>query len=195
MAQERERIRAFLWWVAGHLVGWLFIVALVTTLPIAKFTHGFVAPLLILGVPFSVAQWMVLHRYVPLTPLWMLTIPAGWLLFSLLIAAVPPAWWQAIGDETIPTLSLSFALLGAAMGLPQWVILRRRFPRAPLWIVGSSLSVGLGFGLVLATGLINRSETISYTVVILVYGMVTGLILWWWLDRHTLARLRPSAAA
>jgi hypothetical protein len=79
--------------------------------------------------------------------------------------------------------------------LPQWLILRRHFTGATLWILGSSVGVGLGLGLVLATGLISRSENVSYTVVVLLYGLVTGLILWRWLDRHTLARLQRSEVA
>jgi hypothetical protein len=39
--------------------------------------------------------------------------------------------------------------------------------------------MGLGFGLVLMTGLINRSEFISYTIVVLIYSITTGAILWW----------------
>jgi len=196
MTQEHEGIRAFLYWVVSHLVGWLLIVALVTFLPAVKSIGGFVAPILIVAAPFSLAQWLVLRRVIPLTPLWLLTIPAGWpagwLLFSLVMAAIPPAWGQAMGDEAISTLTLCFALIGAAMGLLQWVILRRHFTGATLWILGSSLGVGLGFGLVLATGLINRSETISYTVAVLVYGTVTGLILWRWLDGDARARLQRS---
>jgi hypothetical protein len=70
------------------------------------------------------------------------------------------------------------------MGLSQWLILRRKLTRAALWILGSSLGVGLGFGIVLATGLINQYESISYTIVVLVYSLTTGALLSWLLH-HT----------
>jgi hypothetical protein len=199
MTQEHAGARAFLYWVVSHLVGWLLIVALLVLLPVLKSIGGPAAPILIIALPLSLTQWLVLRRVIPLTPLWVLTIPAGWpagwLLFYLVTAALPPAWVQGIDDEAISTLTLFFALIGAAMGLPQWLILRRHFTGATLWILGSSVGVGLGLGLVLATGLISRSENVSYTVVVLLYGLVTGLILWRWLDRHTLARLQRSEVA
>ena len=178
MSQKHgQTTRAFLSWIVANLLGWTFISALIVTLPVLKSIPSFVAPLLILTIPFGLAQWLVLRRFIPLTLLWVFTILIGWLLSYLIFAAIPESLWQVVDDEATTTLTFMFTVVGAAMGLPQWLILRRQFTRAVLWILGSSVGVGLGFGLVLATDLINQSESISYTVVVLVYGIATGFIL------------------
>jgi len=87
-----------------------------------------------------------------------------------------------------------YIVMGAAMGLSQWLILRRKFSQAVLWIGGRSLGVGLGFGLVLVTGLINQSEFVSYATVVLVYSAVTGSILSWLL-LHKAETCNPQSNA
>ena len=183
MSQKHEQTtRAFLSWIVGNLLGWIFISALLITLPILKSIPSFVAPFLILTIPIGLAQWLVLRRFIPLTLLWVFTILIGWLLSYLIFAAIPGSLWQIVDDEATATLTFMLTVVGAAMGLPQWLILRHKFTKAVLWILGSSLGVGLGFGLVLATDLINQSEFISYTVVVLVYGIATGSTLSWLLN-------------
>jgi hypothetical protein len=180
--KHKQTTSAFLSWIVGNLLGWIFISALIVTLPILKSIPSFVAPLLILTIPFGLAQWLVLRRFIPLTLLWVFTILIGWLLSYLIFAAIPESLWPFVDDEATATLTFMFTVVGAAMGLPQWLILRRKLTKAVLWILGSSLGVGLGFGLVLATDLINQSEFISYTVVVLVYGIATGSTLAWLLN-------------
>jgi hypothetical protein len=53
----------------------------------------------------------------------------------------------------------------------------------------------LGFGLVLATDLINQSEFISYTVVVLVYGIATGSTLSWLLNHDAQTHSQRTSAA
>jgi len=171
--------RAFLLWIAANLLGFISMSALLIALPILKSIPGSVASTLIITLPIGFAQWLVLRRLLPLSPIWVLTLPVGLLLFLLLSAAIPASLWQIVDDESTLTLTVMYIVMGAAMGLLQWLILRRKFSQAVLWIGGSSLGVGLGFGLVLVTGLINQSEFISYATVVLVYSMVTGSILSW----------------
>jgi hypothetical protein len=192
--KHEQTTRAFLSWIVGNLLGWIFISALVITLPILKSIPSFVAPLLILTVPIGLAQWLVLRRFIPLALLWVFTILIGWLLSYLIFAAIPEALWQIVDDEATGTLTFMFTVVGAAMGLPQWLILRRKFTKAMLWVLGSSLGVGLGFGLVLATDLINQSEYISYTVVVLVYGIATGSTLSWLLNHDAQTHSQRSSA-
>ena len=195
MSQKHEQTtREFLSWIVGNLLGWIFISALLITLPILKSIPSFVAPLLILTIPFGLAQWLALRRFVPLTLLWVFTILIGWLLSYLIFAAIPESLWQIVDDEATATLTFMLTVVGAAMGLPQWLILRRKLTKAVLWILGSSLGMGLGFGLVLATDLINQSEFISYTVVVLVYGIATGSTLSWLLNRGTQTHNQRSSA-
>jgi len=184
MSEKRAQIGAFLLWIAGNLLGWLVLSALLTALPFLKTIHGLFAAPILIGVPLGLAQWLVLRRLITLSPLWVLAFPVGWFLSSLIPATIPGSLWQIADPESVITLTVLYVIMGAIMGLPQWLILRRKLPRAALWIPGSSLGMGLGFCLVLVTGLINRSEFISYTVVVLVYGIATGIILWWLLDQR-----------
>ena len=74
-------------------------------------------------------------------------------------------------------LTALYLVLGFAIGLPQWLLLRQRFANASIWLLGSSLGVALGFWLILATDLVHQSGFLPYIVVILVYTTVTGLSL------------------
>jgi len=183
MSKNHKKNRMFLYWNLGNLLGWAFISALLTALPGVRSIPGFFVALLVLAIPFGLAQWLVLRRFIPVSPLWVVTIPISWFLFYLIAYLIPDTLLQNVDDEATSTLTFGYLVLGAVMGLSQWLILRRKLTRAALWILGSSLGVGLGFGIVLATGLINQYEYISYTVVVLVYSIVTGSLLSWLLNQ------------
>ncbi len=102
----------------------------------------------------------------------------------LIYSSIPDALWRIVDDEATVTLAIIYTAYGTTIGLAQWVILRRHFARSSVWVLGSSVGIGLGFGLVLATDLINRSGFISGIVVVLVYGIATGSILSWLLNHH-----------
>ena len=194
MSEKRVSIGPFLLWVAANLLGWLILAALVTVLPALKSIRSiFTAPILI-GVPLGLAQWLVLRRLIPLSPLWVLAFPVGWVLSMLVPVAIPASLWQIVDSESAITLTILYIVMGAVIGLPQWLMLRRRLTKAAWWILGSSVGMGLGFALVLVTGFINRSEFWSYTVVVLVYGIATGAILLWLLRQKAQA-LNPRLSA
>ena len=182
MSINHKTNRMFLYWNLGNLLGWAFLLALRTALPDVESNSYFFVGLLILGIPFGLAQWLVLRRFLPVSPLWVMTIPISWFFFYFIAYIIPESLWQNVDDEATSTLTLGFLVMGAMMGLSQWFILRRKLTRAALWILGSSLGVGLGFGIVLATGLMNQSESISFWVVILVYSITTGSLLSWLLN-------------
>ena len=179
MSKNHEKNRLFLYWNLGNLLAWAFISALLTAQPGIKSIPGFFAALLVLTIPFGLAQWLVLRRFLPVSPLWVVSIPISCFLFYLLAYLIPDSLLQNVDDEAAITLTIGFLVLGAILGLPQWLILRRKLTKAALWMLGSALGVGLGFGIVLATGLINQYEYISYTVVVLVYSIITGSLLSW----------------
>jgi len=180
---HKQTTKAFLIWIAANLLGFFSMSVLLIALPILKSIPNFTTPFSIIGVTFGLAQWLVLRRLILLSPIWVLTFPVSWFLSSLIAAAIPESLWQIIDSESPVTLSVAYIIMGAVIGLPQWLILRRKLSKAALWILGSSLGVGLGFGLVLVTGLINQSEYISYVVVVIVYSIATGTILSWLLNQ------------
>jgi hypothetical protein len=177
--EHKQTTRAFLIWIAANLLGFISMSVLVIALPILKSIPGIVASTLIVTLPIGFAQWLVLRRLLHISAVWVLTLPIGLFLFLLLSTAIPESLGQTVDGESTLTLTAMYIVMGAAMGLSQWLILRRKFSQAVLWIGGSSLGVGLGFGLVLVTGLINQSEFISYVAVVLVYSIATGSILAW----------------
>jgi hypothetical protein len=82
-----------------------------------------------------------------------------------------------VGSESTLALTSLYIIMGAAMGLPHWLMLRREFARSLLWLASCTLGVGFGFWIVLARGPINRSELVSYVKVVLLYGVATGSVL------------------
>ena len=175
-------------------MGWAFILALRTVLPHVRSIPGFFVALLVVGILFGLAQWLVLRHFIPVSPLWVVTIPISWFLFYFIAYIIPDSLLQNVDDEAASTLTIGFLVLGAVMGLSQWLILRRKLTRAALWLLGSSLGVGLGFGIVLATGLINQYEGISYWVVIFVYSITTGSLLSSLLDHKAQTYIQQSDA-
>ena len=182
MSKNLKTGRMFLYWNLGNLLGWAFILVLRTVLPHVRALPGFFVALLVVGILFGLAQWLVLHRFLPVSPLWVVTIPISWVLFYLIPYIIPESLLQNADDESTSMLTFAYLVMGAMMGLSQWLMLRRKLTRAALWILGSSLGVGLGFGIVLATGLISQYEYISYTIVVLVYSIATGSLLAWLLN-------------
>ena len=91
---------------------------------------------------------------------------------------VPDVLWQVLGDdESIATLTAIYLVIGFAIGLPQWLILRRHLSRSSIWLLGSSIGAAAGLWIILVTDLINRSGVMAYIVGVLVYAIVTGLTL------------------
>ncbi|MCK5053389.1 MAG: hypothetical protein KAR65_03885 [Anaerolineales bacterium] len=186
MSQEfANASKPFVIWIVANLLGFTVLVASLFTFPFLKSIPGIVASPVIITIPISLAQWIALRRSVPISVLWILTIPVGLLLAFLISGVIPDGLWEIVDDESTTVLTLLFLMMGFAIGLPQWLILRRQFSSSSIWLLGSSVGIGAGFGLVLATGLINKSEIISYTVAVLVYAIATGLILSWLLTSRS----------
>ncbi len=80
----------------------------------------------------------------------MLATTGGWLLGVLLIVI---ASWLNWTDGSF-NLDLAFILMGLAIGVGQWLLLRRRLPRASCWI-GANV---VGWGLL---GLITADNTLG----------------------------------
>jgi hypothetical protein len=106
------------------------------------------------------------------------------LLVVLIIREIPDGIWQIFDVESPAVLTVGSLLIGFIIGLPQWLILRRQLSNSSIWLLGSSIGVAMGSGLVIATDLINQSAIISYLVAVLVYAISTGLILSRLLDYH-----------
>jgi len=181
MSRKGVEIRSsFLIWIIANLLGFATLGALIFILPFLKSIPGIVAlALIILCLPIGLSQWIALRRLAPISILWVLTIAIGLLLSVVVLRAVPGRTWEYVDDESVVVLAAIYTAFGFIVGLIQWFLLRRQFPNSLVWLLGSSLGSGLGFGLVLASGLISQSGIISSIIVVLVYASATGLALEW----------------
>lgn len=104
----------------------------------------------IVSLLMGITQYGLLHCYLPRMGWWVLATTGGWLLGVGLIAI--PSWlnWT---DKSI-NMDLTFILIGLAIGVGQWLVLRRRVPRAGWWI-GANV---VGWGLL---GLITEGNSIG----------------------------------
>ena len=99
------------------------------------------------GILMGIAQFGLLRRYLPRMGWWVLATVGGWslglVLIQLGIFQVLTHFW---GAETIYrswAFVLAFYLLGLSIGFGQWLVLRRRLPRAGWWIGANVLGWGL----------------------------------------------------
>lgn len=88
----------------------------------------------------GVVQYALLRRYLPRVGWWVLVTVAGWFLGVLLIAL--PGWlgWT---DAPLNNLDLILLVMGLAIGITQWLLLRRRLALAGWWIAANVLGWGL----------------------------------------------------
>lgn len=168
----------FLIWVLANLLGFGVLgTSALVVLPSFMLIPGIVASTLIISLPISIAQWIALRHILQTSIIWILTVPIGLLLAISINKVIPDGLWQVVDDESIAALTAWYFVGGFAIGLPQWLILRRQLSRSSIWLLGSSIGAGAGPWLILVTDLINQSGIISYIIGVLVYAIVTGLTL------------------
>ena len=169
--------KQFLTWFLANVLGFAALGLLVVAFPFLMRIPGMVVPFLLIGLPVGYAQWLGLRRIMPTSIAWLFSIPIGILLAFLITRLVPDGFWLGLDDESIAGLTAAYLVVGFAIGLPQWLILRPQVARSSIWLLGSSLAVGASFWLILATDLVNQSGVLAYIVGALVYSTVTGLVL------------------
>ncbi|MBN1665475.1 MAG: hypothetical protein JW862_00235 [Anaerolineales bacterium] len=168
----------FLTWLVANLIGFAVLAVAYFVLPMGILGAGFAAALLIIALVMGTAQWLALRRLLSISPLWLLSTLLGGALGWLALFNLPQAFWQLLGDdESILALSAGYFVVGLAIGVLQWLLLRLRLKRAWLWILASALGAGLALAVILATELIYRSALLSFCVAALIYATLTGLTL------------------
>ena len=134
----------WLQWVMVTTLGWVL-----GGIMLAEFALG------VLGIVIGVLQWVVLRQYIRQAGWWILASAGGWAIGWLMVMVIPPEVGIPIGT-----------VLGAAIGVNQWLILQRHLRRAGWWVVVSILAWTMGLG-----GL--AGELLVGTVV----GAITGIVL------------------
>jgi hypothetical protein len=180
-------------WIASNLLGWMAAPALALALGLPGSTCNNPAMLIVVIAPPALAQWLVLRRLVAMTPLWLITIPLGFLIFVGLVVMTSTGVLQLPDDEGTATLSALYAVLGGLVGLLQWLILRRYFRTAGIWVAASAAGTGIGLALVLITDLVSASGIAAIAVFVLTYAALTGAALEWLLASGTLREVVRAA--
>lgn len=123
----------------------------------------------IVGLLTGGLQYGLLRRYLPRIGGWVLATAGGWLLGVLLI--VLPGRENLINEFL--GMSLVFLLMGLAIGVGQWLILRQRLAYAGWWIAANLL----GWGLLSLIQADNSMDQFSLFVIGLIPACVTALML------------------
>jgi hypothetical protein len=134
---------------------WLLWVqwVLVTTLGWAV---GWIISEFAVGITVGLAQWVLLRKQIERSELWVLASGIGWAAGrGLVVAVLPP-------QATV----LAGGIIGAALGLAQWLVLRNRIVRSWWWIIVSGLGWAVGLTALLGVPLVGS-----------VAGAATGLAL------------------
>jgi len=180
MSQISYAIRkAFLIWSVANVLGLTIPPLVLYFVPSLTAISGLFSTALIIAMPLSIAQWIALSRSLPVSALWILSIPVSVLAIVLIIREVPERYWLLIDPDPLAALITTSLVIGLLIGLPQWLILRRECAHASIWLLGSALGVGLGASIVIATDLVNQSGILAYIIAVLVYVISTGLTLAW----------------
>ena len=162
MAGRGIRHRPWLSWVAVTTAGWLVGGALGSVAGYGG-TGGASGALVVAGgaVAAGIGQWLVLRRAIDHAVLWLVaTVAAVPIVAGLVVAIEPLDWGSAV------------ALGGFALGVTQWVVLRRHARRASLWILASAAGW-------IAGGLLSGATAppAGWVVIGVTYGVVTGTAL------------------
>jgi hypothetical protein len=133
----------FALWVLASLAGWAAGLALGAVLTeIGSSVFGLnedralvYAVMLALGLAVGDTQSAVLRRHLSGAWRWIPVTLAGFLLAMGVMAAASVANLPS----NLTTNAVLVALIGAAVGVPQWLLLRRRLDGAGLWIPAGAL--------------------------------------------------------
>jgi len=160
-------------WIAASSIGWAAGLAVGTSLTLLATRVSWLnqdrffvyATLISIGSTIGLAQWVVMRRYLPQPAGWVEATVIGYILCVIIMASsglarfgVPGVW-----DDL-----LLLALLGTAVGIPQWRMLRPYYRKAGLWV----LAIAAGF-LCLMWTIVNPSHSLSDLVM---RGTVTGTL-------------------
>lgn len=155
---------------------------------------SFVAYAMLVGAALltSLAQALMLGGILPSVWRWVAATLAGGLLAALWIWLLD---WLGVPGDSFLSNAVLLVGIGLALGAGQFYLLRRRYPRAALWLPASALGY-LAFMALVATPSQSLEELVIRVTVGGVFAAVLpGLLLTWWNRQATAlpATITPGA--
>lgn len=129
------------------------------------------------SLTWSAAQWLLLRNYLSGARRWFIATGAG-LLTSGIIAGTVAFIVSDVDLASSWMLAIVLLLVGGAVGMAQWLILRRFLPNA-FWIV--IINIAAAWSILL----VGRSITnyLELLVILILPGAITGTGIWWLLKK------------
>jgi hypothetical protein len=192
----------WLHWVVYTTVGYLFYettnVALSLAFPgLGGIVAGLVAGILGVGV-VAFLQWLVLRHNIPgiRWPSWVVATILGQFLGTLAVifALLTPVILGVLGDlpeqigsqtVNISIVLLSGAIMGAILGVAQWIVFARHLKGAHWWILATAVGGAINKA-VQTTPLATGASGIVLTRATgwFIFAIITGIMLIWLLRRQ-----------
>ena len=127
-----------------------------------------------LGLVTGLLQYLLLRRHLPRMGWWIATTTLGWSLAFIGGSLLYRASYTTLDVNSMGFVALRIVLVGGAIGLAQWLVLRRRVRYAAWWILAN----------VLGWGALIVGETFSSLLAFLMMpAIATSFALWLLLDR------------
>ena len=159
-----KNIHLLLWWILvttlGWAAGWAAGLAMLW-----KGTEDDTLIFAIVGAGVGMMQWLVLRRHIPQAGWWVLASAVGWGVGGQYLEGLDQWALNDLGEGCI----LAFAIVGAGVGMMQWLVLRRRTPQAGWWVLASAVGWGVGWA---GVGTATSGEESVIDIVIVALAMV-----------------------
>jgi hypothetical protein len=184
---NRSQVERFPW-VALTVVGLVAGLALALALGVPIFAilgamAGTPIVLSLVGLGLGTAQWPIVRRHMASSWLWIIVsafgmamgLSAGVVLVEQIGRSISggPVNFRMLG---FAARAMSFGIIGllggGALGLAQWLVMRRHAPNCGRWVRvnGWSLGAGLACGSLLADTFVARTGSLASTAILLLIG-------------------------
>ena len=139
--------RVWLLWVLASIVGWgvggvMFVPVVLLVGMVLGTLVGWAVAGAVGGAVVGVWQWLVLRRQTVRASWWIVSSTAGWAVAAFIY--IPMILGTALGFGPFVAGAFTWAVCGAVVGIWQWLVLRRQWPRAGWLIVASVVGCTVG---------------------------------------------------
>ncbi len=176
----------------GWVLGWIAGFALYATLGSMVYVHDdrllTYVTLPSIGMALGMLQWLVLRQHLPRAGLWIVANLVGYLGAIVVVRSANALMMAAEGllDD-----AAFFFIMGAVVGIPQWLVLRRHYAKSFLWVVVSTLW-WLGLLILVANPVSSAVDFMGFGAIIgAVSGAATGFLLIWLMKERTSREIVP----